>query len=306
MNQIAYNQVSVTNNKKATPLNLTPKLRRSVLYMPGSNPRALEKARSLDADALILDLEDSVAPEAKASARQLVSDAVKAGGYGDHEVVVRVNGLDTEWGEADISAIASAGADAILLPKVETRHQLIDAREHLIAAGGSNQQKFWMMAETPRGILDLDDICAAPGLDVIVLGTSDLAKELRVGADGLRPGLVNALSHSILVARAHGLDILDGVYPGIDADADFGAACEQGLSLGFDGKTLIHPRQIATTNEVFGISEAQATHAEAMLAAWQQARDAGEGLAVHDGKLIEQLHIDEAERILALYKAASK
>ncbi|MDG1462729.1 MAG: CoA ester lyase [Gammaproteobacteria bacterium] len=288
------------------PLNQIPKLRRSVLYMPGSNPRALEKAHNLDADVFILDLEDAVAPEAKASARELVSDAVKAGGYRNHEVVVRINGLDTEWGKADINAMSAVGADAILLPKVETRQQLMEARQHLIAAGGSNQQKFWMMAETPRGILDLDDICMAPGLEAIVLGTSDLAKELRIGADNLRQGLINALSHSILVARAHGLDILDGVYPGIEASADFVEACEQGLALGFDGKTLIHPRQIATANEVFGISEAQATHAEAMLVAWQQARDAGEGVAVLDGKLIEQLHIDDAERILALYNAASK
>jgi citrate lyase subunit beta / citryl-CoA lyase len=281
-------------------------LRRSVLYMPGSNARALEKARNLDADGLILDLEDAVAPEAKELARQQVANALAAGGYGTRELIVRVNGLDTPWGADDLAALATAGADAILLPKVETRHQLIEARERLIAAGGASQQKFWMMAETPRGILDMDDICAAPGLTVIVMGTSDLGKELRVSTGHPRIGLIGALSHSILVARAHGLDILDGVYPGIAADADFLASCEQGLELGFAGKTLIHPSQIAMANEVFGISAAQAAHAEALLVAWQQARAAGEGVAVHDGKLIEQLHIDEANRILALHQAAQR
>ena len=282
-------------------MNQSPKLRRSVLYMPGSNARALEKARSLDADVLILDLEDAVAPESKGIARQQVSEAVGAEAFGHREVVIRINALDTQWGLADLEAAAAARPNAVLLPKVETRHQLIDARDRLIAAGGNSQQKFWMMAETPRGILDLDDICAAPGLDAVVMGTSDLGKELRVSTAQPRTGLLGTLSHSILVARAHGLDILDGVYPGIDADADF-----RGSVLGFDGKTLIHPLQIAIANEIFGVSEAQAMHAEAMLTAWQKARDAGEGIAMHKGKLIEQLHIDEAKRILALYYAASK
>ena len=287
-------------------MNHSIKLRRSVLYMPGSNARALEKARTLDADALILDLEDAVAPESKDLARQQVIRAVKAGNYGNRELIVRINALDTPWGAADLDAIADAGADAILLPKVETRHQLIEARERLIAAGGPPQQKFWMMAETPRGILDLDDICAAPGLNAIVMGTSDLGKELRVRTSQPRTGLIGALSHCILVARAHGLDIIDGLYPAIAADADFRNSCQQGLELGFAGKTLIHPRQLAIANEIFGVSAAQAAHAGAMLRAWQQARDAGEGIAVHDGKLIEQLHIDEAKRILSLHQAAQR
>jgi len=286
-------------------VNQTPKLRRSVLYMPGSNARALEKARELPADGLILDLEDAVAPEAKAVARDQVCAAVREGGYGNREVVIRINGLDTPWGKDDIAAVARAGADAILLPKTETRNQLITLRDKVIEAGAREHQKLWMMAETPRGIIDLDEICAAPGLTAVIMGTSDLGKELRVSTAGSRQGLKFALSHSVLVARAHGLDIIDGVYPDIDANAEFRAACEQGKELGFDGKTLIHPRQIAVTNEVFGISEAEATHADAVLSAWRQARDAGEGIAVHDGKLIEQLHADEAERILTLYKAAS-
>jgi len=274
--------------------------------MPGSNARALEKARTLDADTLILDLEDAVSPESKVIARQQVTRSIKAGGYGDRELIVRINALDTPWGNDDLQALASSGADAILLPKVENRHQVEEARERLITAGGAPQQKFWIMAETPRGILDLDAICAAPGLNAIVMGTSDLGKELRVSNNQPRMGLIGALSHGILVARAHGLDIIDGVYPGIDADADFLASCEQGLELGFAGKTLIHPRQIAIANQVFGISAAQAAHAEAMIEAWQQARDAGNGIAVHDGKLIEQLHIDAAERILALHQAAQQ
>jgi citrate lyase subunit beta/citryl-CoA lyase len=301
-----YNAVPVQSNNKGLPLDHPIKLRRSVLYMPGSNTRALEKARTLDADVLILDLEDAVAPESKTLARQQVISAITAGGYGNREIIVRINALDTPWGADDIDALAPAATNGILLPKVETRQQLIDARQRLIAAGGPAHQRFWMMAETPRGILDLDDICAAPGLSCIVMGTSDLGKELRVSNNQPRAGLVSALSHSILVARAHGLDILDGVYPGIDADADFLASCEQGLELGFSGKTLIHPRQIAIANEVFGISTAQAAHAGAMLAAWQQARNAGEGVAVHDGKLIEQLHVDEANRILALHQAAQR
>ena len=287
-------------------MNQTPKLRRSVLYMPGSNARALEKARTLDADALILDLEDSVAPESKDIARQQVSEAAGAKIFGHRELIIRINALDTQWGPADLEAAAAARPDAVLLPKVETRHQLIDARDRLIAAGGNRQQKLWMMAETPRGILNLDDICAAPGLNAVVMGTSDLGKELRVSTAQPRTGLLGTLSNSILVARAHGLDILDGVYPRVAADADFRGSCEQGAALGFDGKTLIHPLQIAIANEIFGISEAQAIHAEAMLKSWQKARDAGEGIAVHEGKLIEELHIDEAKRILALFYTASK
>jgi len=274
--------------------------------MPGSNARALEKARELQADCMIFDLEDAVAPEAKAMARAQVAAAVREGGYGNREIVIRINALDTEWGEDDLQEIATAGASAVLLPKVESPEQLVVLQEKLIAAGAPENQKLWLMAETPRGILDLDAICHAPHLEVVVMGTSDLAKMLRVAPDGSRSGLLGALSHSVTTARAHGLDILDGVHLGVNDDAAFRAACVQGHELGFDGKTLIHPRQIATTNEVFGISEAQAIEAEAVLESFRQARAAGEGVAVHNGKLVEQLHVDEAERILALYQTTSK
>ena len=274
--------------------------------MPGSNARALEKARELQADCMIFDLEDAVAPEAKSMARAQVAAAVREGGYGNREIVIRINALDTEWGEDDLQEIATAGASAVLLPKVESPEQLVVLQEKLIAAGAPENQKLWLMAETPRGILDLDAICHAPHLEVVVMGTSDLAKMLRVAPDGSRSGLLGALSHSVTTARAHGLDILDGVHLGVNDDAAFRAACVQGHELGFDGKTLIHPRQIATTNEVFGISEAQAIEAEAVLESFRQARAAGEGVAVHNGKLVEQLHVDEAERILALYQTTSK
>ncbi len=282
------------------------KLSRSVLYMPGSNQRALEKARSLKADVFIMDLEDAVAPEAKLQARDQVAQTVSEGGFKDAQVVVRINALDTEWGKSDARALAGIGADAILLPKVESRAELDELRSILIAADGPEDQALWMMAETPRGILDLDNICSAEGLEAIVLGTSDLSKELRVPAVFPRTGLLHALSHCVLIARAHGLTVLDGVHPGIDADSDFLAVCQQGRDLGFDGKTLIHPRQIDSANQTFGISDAEAEHAEALLSAWQEARDAGEGIAVLNGQLIEQLHIDEANRVLALHHAASR
>jgi len=273
--------------------------------MPGSNARALEKARELPADCVILDLEDAVAPEAKAMAREQVAQAIAAGGFGHREVVARINGLETEWGTDDVAALAKAGADAILLPKAESPEQLSDLRQQLRTAGAPDGLALWAMAETPRGVLDLDKICTAPDLEVIVMGTSDLAKELRITPDAARSGLLHAIGHCLLTSRAHGLDILDGVHLGIDDDAAFRAACEQGHALGFDGKTLIHPRQIATANEVFGISDARAAEAEALLDAWHQARASGAGVAVHNGKLVEQLHVDEAERILALHKAAS-
>lgn len=281
--------------------------RRSVLYMPGSNARALEKARELPADCLILDLEDAVAPEAKTSAREQVAAAVKAGGYGEREVVVRVNTLGTEWARADLRAMAAAGADAILLPKVEHRDSIAAATKELVAAGASPSLPLWIMAETPRGILDLDHIIdAQPRLAAVVMGTSDLAKELRVSPHGSRRGLINSLSHCVLASRAHGLDIIDGVHLALDDADGFRAACEQGRELGFDGKSLIHPRQIEVANECFGISEAEAEAAREILAAWQTARESNSGLTIVRGQLIEQLHVDEASRKLAIYDATTE
>jgi citrate lyase subunit beta/citryl-CoA lyase len=285
-------------------LDTTIRARRSVLYMPGSNARALEKARDLPADGLILDLEDAVAPDAKDLAREQVRAAVSEGGYGNREVVIRINALETPWGQADLEALGNVGAAAILLPKVENPNQVNKLASHLDSSNSA--ATIWVMAETPRGILNLDAIAGAnPRLKVIVMGTSDLAKELRIDPSAGRLGLLVALSQSVLTARAHGLDILDGVHLGLEDNAEFRGTCEQGRTLGFDGKTLIHPRQIATANAAFGISDAQVSRAEAILAAWELARKSGQGVAVLDGKLIEQLHVDEARRALALRAATT-
>jgi len=278
--------------------------RRSVLYMPGANTRALEKARELPADCLILDLEDAVAPESKQMARKQVHAALKAGGYGRRETIARINGLDTPWGEDDLRTMARAGADAILLPKVESAATIKKASHILGDAGAPATLSLWIMAETPRGVLDLDAIVAdQPRLEVIVMGTSDLAKEMRLPTAGNRTGLLHALGHCVLTARAHNLDIIDGVHLALDDAEVFRESCLQGRTLGFDGKSLIHPRQIPAANECFGISEAEAANAREIVEAWQQARAENRGITVLDGQLIEQLHVDAAERILAIYAA---
>jgi citrate lyase subunit beta / citryl-CoA lyase len=281
--------------------------RRSVLYMPGSNVRALEKARELDADCLIFDLEDAVAPEAKDSARSQAAATTRAGGYGNREIIVRTNGLDTEWFAADAAAIAASGADAVLLPKVESAATIKEALRQLSKAGTPADLPVWIMIETPRGVLDLDRIIAdSPKVEVIVMGTSDLAKEMRITQTGDRAGLMHALGHCVLTARAHGLDIIDGVHLALDDEDGLRIACRQGRNLGFDGKSLIHPRQIAPANELFGVSAAEAKNAREIVEAWQEARDQGQGITVLDGRLIEQLHVDEAERILAIYAATEQ
>lgn len=285
-------------------MNRTFHARRSVLYMPGSNARAMQKARDLPADALIFDLEDAVAPEAKDTARSEVAATVRAGGYGDREVIVRTNGVDTKWFAADIAAVATCGADGVLLPKIEDPQQIIETCRVLARAGAPAELPIWIMAETPRGVLELDRILAAePRIAAVVMGTSDLAKELRISPAADRAGLLHALSHCVLAARAHGIDIIDGVHLALDDAEGYQHACMQGRDLGFDGKSLIHPRQIETANECFGVSEAEAETARAIVAAWQEARERGDGITVVDGKLVEQLHVDNAERVLALHSA---
>jgi citrate lyase subunit beta/citryl-CoA lyase len=285
-------------------MSTTIRPRRSVLYMPGSNARALEKARTLPADALILDLEDAVAPEAKEAARSKVAASVRAGGYGHREVVVRINGADTPWFQEDIAAIAACGADAVLLPKVESAVTIEEAIRRLGQGGAPADLPLWIMAETPRGVLHLEQIISThPRLAVIVMGTSDLAKEMRVSPAGDRAGLMHALGHCILAARAQGLDIIDGVHLALDDSEGFAAACRQGRELGFDGKTLIHPRQIETANDCFGVSAEAAANAREIVTAWQQARAAGDGITVVQGQLVEQLHVDEAERLLAIHQS---
>ncbi|WP_114394989.1 HpcH/HpaI aldolase/citrate lyase family protein [Oleisolibacter albus] len=278
--------------------------RRSVLYMPGANDRALKKARTLPADALILDLEDSVAPDAKDRARALVLEAVKAGGYGRREIIIRVNGLDTPWGHADLAAAAASGADAVLLPKVESGDALRMADRVLTASGAPDGLDLWAMMETPRGILAAQDVAAScHRLDCLVLGTSDLTKDLQALVTADRLPMLTALGLVLLAARAYGLAVLDGVHVDLEDEAGFAAACRQGRALGFDGKTLIHPRQIEAANTTFAPGEDEVERARTIIAAHAEAVAAGKGITVVDGKLVEALHVDSARRTVALAEA---
>ncbi len=281
--------------------------RRSVLYMPGSNQRALDKARTLPADGVILDLEDSVAPDAKALAREQIVAAVSAGGYGQREVVIRVNGLATPWGKDDVRAVVGAGADAILFPKIESVLQVHEALEALDSAGAPAGLGLWIMVETPRAILDIDAVTGADAhLGCIVMGTSDLAKEMRVRHTPDRIGFVAALSLCVTAARAHGVDIIDGVHLDLQDDAGHRSACEQGRDMGFDGKSLIHPKQIADANEVFAPSAAEVDNAHVIIEAWQAAQAEGKGVVVVNGRLVENLHVEEAKRNIALAEAIAR
>ncbi len=284
----------------------TARPRRSVLYMPGSNARALDKAKTLAADALILDLEDAVAPEAKALARDQVCAAVSAGGYGGRELVIRSNGLETPWGRDDIIAAAKAAPDAILLPKVESAAQ-VQAAEALLQQHGQDKTAIWCMMETPKGILHAEEIAASsPRLAALVMGTSDLVKDLNAQHTPLRLPVITALGLCLLAARAYNLAILDGVYLDLDDDAGFEAACKQGLELGFDGKTLIHPKTLEIANRVFAPSAAQVAYAHKIIAAFEAAAKEGKGVVLVDGKLVENLHVEQAKRLAALADAIAK
>jgi citrate lyase subunit beta/citryl-CoA lyase len=270
-----------------------------VLFMPGSNARALEKARTLPADALVLDLEDAVAPEMKAEARAQVLAAVRAGGYGPREIVVRVNALATPWGRDDLAAAAEAGADAVLLPKVESA-EIVSAT---VAALGP-APAVWCMLETPRGILNAASIAAAsPRVTALVVGTSDLTKDLHARATRERVSLLTSLQLCVLAARAAGITALDGVHLDLDDEAGFAAACRQAADFGFDGKTLIHPRQVAIANEIFAPAASDVDWARRVIAAHAEAVGRGHGVVVLDGRLIENLHVDDARRVLALADA---
>lgn len=275
--------------------------RRSVLYMPGSNQRAMEKAKTLPADAVVLDLEDSVGPEKKVEARNGVLEAVKAGGYGSRELVVRVNSLDSEWGRDDVLALAASGVDAICLPKVEEAVEVAAALQLMDESGAPPSVAVWVMIETPRGVMNIDTIAGSDErMRVVVMGTTDLAKELRVPHTPDRIGLQFSLGQCVLAARAHQRDILDGVYLDLQDAEGFRRSCEQGRDMGFDGKTLIHPNQIADANTVFGPSEADIERAHTIIAAWREAEADGKGVVVVGGKLVESMHIDEARRNLAI------
>ena len=270
--------------------------------MPGSNARALEKARTLPADALVLDLEDAVAPATKVEARARVMATVRAGGYGRREIVVRVNALGTPWGRDDLAAAAEAGADAVLLPKVEAAETVSAA----IAAIGPGPA-VWCMLETPRGILSAASIAAAsPRVTALVMGTSDLTTDLHARVTRERMPLLTSLQLCVLAARAAGITALDGVHLDLDDEAGFAAACRQAADFGFDGKTLIHPRQVATANEVFAPATRDVDWAQRVIAAHADAVARGRGVAVLDGRLIENLHVDDARRVLALADAIAE
>ncbi len=278
--------------------------RRSVLYMPGSNPRALQKARTLPADCLILDLEDSVAPAAKESARTQVVEAVSEGGYGNRELVVRVNGLDTQWWRDDLAAFVGHSIDGVLFPKIETVDQLQQAAAGMATAGLAEHVALWIMAETPLCMLNIASIASSNSrLKVIVMGTSDLAKDLRARHTPDRIGFYASLGLCVLAARASGQDILDGVAIDLDDDAGFINACQQGRDMGFDGKTLIHPKQIIAANDTFGPDQQEIVHAREIILAWEKASKDGQGVTVVNGRLVEQLHMEEAQRTLALAEA---
>lgn len=280
------------------------KARRSVLYLPGANERALEKAKTLPADALILDLEDAVAPDAKEAARERVGAAVSSGEYGEREVTIRVNGLKTEWHDGDLRAAAQAGPAAVVVPKVNSARDVHNIERALELGGAPDATKIWAMVETPVAMLHAEEIAAASDrLTVLVMGTNDLAKELHAEFVPGRAPLLGGLSLCLLAARAAGKVILDGVYNDVKDVAGFEAECLQGKQFGFDGKTLIHPGQIEPCNRVFAPSEAEIEQARKIIAAFEQASAEGRGVVTVDGRMIENLHVDNAQRVLALAEA---
>ena len=280
--------------------------RRSVLYMPGANERALEKAQGLAADALILDLEDAGAPNAKDEARERVCAAATSGAYGRREIAIRANGIGTQWHEADVAAIAQAGPDAIVVPKIDSVDDVRAIESALDAGGAPDHTKIWAMVETPIAMLHAEEIAAcSERLTVLVMGTNDLAKELRAEHVPGRQPLLTGLGLCLLAARATGKVILDGVYNDIkDADG-FLAECRQGQQMGFDGKTLIHPSQLEPCNEVFAPSADEIASAQEIIAAFEEAERDGRGVVTVNGRMIENLHVDQARRTLAQAEAIS-
>jgi len=278
--------------------------RRSVLYMPGANERALEKAKGLPADALILDLEDAVAPDAKADARARVCAAAASGEYGSKEITIRANGLDTAWHADDIRAIAEAGPAAVVVPKVDSVADVAAIEKGLEAAGAPDHTKIWAMLETPIAMLHAEQIAAASErLTVLVMGTNDLAKELHAEHVPGRQPLQFGLSVCLLAARAAGKVILDGVYNDIKNEEGFLAECQQGREMGFDGKTLIHPSQLDPCNELFAPGDAEIEAAREIIGAFTEATAAGKGVVTVNGRMVENMHVENARRTLALADA---
>jgi len=283
--------------------------RRSVLYMPGSNARALEKARSIPADALILDLEDAVASDAKTEARAQVCDAVKQGGYGKREIIIRVNALSTEWGAADIEAAVAAGPDAILVPKISSAEDVRAASALLDKAGAGEGLQLWAMMETPLAMLQAQAIAATASetrMTVWVMGTNDIAKELRCAHTPDRLPMVTSLGLCMLAARAYGITILDGVYNDIKDESGFAAICEQGRDLGLDGKTLIHPSQVGPCNTIFSPDVDEVAFSRQVIEAFKLPENAGKGVIKVDGKMVELLHAEIAERVVSIADAIAE
>ena len=277
--------------------------RRSVLYMPAANERALEKAKTIPADAIIFDLEDAVAPDAKPAARDRAVAAVTSGEYGRRELTIRCNGLDTEWGPDDLAAAGAAGPSAVVIPKVDSVATVDEVARRLAVAGGSDDVMIWPMIETPTAIFDVRSIAAHPRVAVLIMGTNDLAKELRAPIVAGRHPLLPHLANALLAGREAGKVVIDGVYNDV-SDADgFAAECRQGMEMGFDGKTLIHPSQVGPANDVWAPSGTEIEYAERVIAAFDEAVGAGRGVVTVDGRMIENLHVDNARRVIAVAAA---
>ena len=276
--------------------------RRSVLYMPSSNERALEKAKTIPCDGLILDLEDAVAPDAKPAAREAACAAVASGEYGKRELTVRINAAGTEWHEDDLAAVAKAGPDAIVVPKVESPEAVRSLVAAMERAGAPASTKLWAMIETPRAMLHAEEIAAASDrLTVLVMGTNDLAKELYAEHVPGRHPLLHGLGLALLAARATGKVILDGVYNDVKNTDGFLAECRQGREMGFDGKTLIHPGQVEGANEAFAPSEKAVEDARGLIQAWEDGH--GSGVVTYNGRMVENLHVESAQRTLSIHEA---
>ncbi|KAA0912457.1 CoA ester lyase [Aquicoccus porphyridii] len=267
---------------------------RSVLYIPGSKERALDKARGLPVDAIIFDLEDAVTPDAKVEARATLAKALKEGGYGKRAKIIRINALDTEWGREDALAVKDMEADAILLPKVDNALD-VQALADLVG-----KMPIWAMMETCHGVWNAMEVAAHPQVQGFVAGTNDLAKELNCRARADRLPMMGALQMMLLAARAHGVIAVDGVYNQFKDDDGLRAECEQGRDLGFDGKTLIHPAQVDVTNAVFSPSEAEIDLARRQIEAFEEVERTGQGVAVVDGKIVENLHVETAKKVLSM------
>ena len=281
--------------------------RRSVLYMPGANERALEKAKTIPADALILDLEDAVAPDAKAEARARVCAAAASGDYGRKEVTIRANGLDTPWHADDLRAIAEAGPAAVVVPKINSAADVAAVEAAHEAAGAPDHTRIWAMLETPIAMLHAEEIAtSSERLAVLVMGTNDLAKELHAEHVPGRAPLVFGLSQCLLAARMAGKVILDGVYNDIKDPDGFLAECVQGRQLGFDGKTLIHPTQVEPCNDTFAPGEEELTRSRGLILAFEEAQADGRGVATYEGRMIENMHVDNARRAIAMAEAIAE